>query len=241
MNVGKFPSTDSRYSRRGFLGLGAAAAGGALLTACGGGSSSSGGGNGLKFWDMIWGPDAYTKAAKALTEAYKPSTGHAEVSYQSIPWANFVQTFSSAIASNTGPAVSSGAGYQALQYFDQGAIAPADNLVAELEAEDFLPGTLEPLKYQGSYVGVPWQTDIRVLYYRPSLLERAGADVPTDWDSLKAACVKLRKAGVSGFGMAGGANTTLGSQQVLSMLYNNGGGLYDKDGKPDVSIQQECG
>ncbi|WP_151482012.1 ABC transporter substrate-binding protein [Streptomyces albicerus] len=233
MTVGNFPSTDGRYSRRGFLGLGAAAVGSALLAACGGGSSSGGDGKGLKFWDMIWGPAAYIKAATTLTEAYKPSAGHAEFSYQSIPWANFVQTFSSAIASKTGPAVSSGAGYQALQYFDQGAIAPADDLVAKLKAEDFLPGTLEPLKYQGSYVAVPWQVDIRVLYYRESLLEKAGADVPTDWDSFKAACVKLKKVGASGFGMAGGATTTLGSQQVLSMLYNNGGGMYDKDGRPD--------
>ncbi|MFE9438415.1 ABC transporter substrate-binding protein [Streptomyces sp. NPDC006602] len=222
-----------RYSRRGFMGLAGAALGSTFLAACGSGSSggSGGGGNTVKFWDTPWGPDSYINAAKTLVQDYKPSSGHAKASYQTIPWANFLQTFSSAIASKTGPTASSGAAYQALQYFKQGAIAPADKLVAKMKTQDYLDGIIEPLKYQGSYVAVPWAMDFRVLYYRKSLLEKAGADVPTDWDSLRAACVKLNKIGVSGFGMAGGSG--LASQQVLSLMFNNGGGMFDQDGKPD--------
>jgi len=181
-----------------------------VLSACGEGRGRSGGGGGggpLKFWDQIWGSQAYIQAAKTLTEGYQPASGRPDATYQSIPWANFVQTYSSAIASNTGPAVSSGAGYQALQFFDQGAIAPADNLVSKLQGQDFLEGTIEPLKYQNQYVAVPWQLDIRALYYRKSLLEKAGAEIPTDWDSLKTACAALNKIGVSGFGMCAASST----------------------------------
>ncbi|MEV7391332.1 extracellular solute-binding protein [Streptomyces sp. NPDC091215] len=227
------PSNPARYSRRSVLGLGAAAFGGGLLTACGGSGSAGSGGGTVKFWDMVWGPAAYTTAARKVTQAYQPKTGRAAASYQSIPWANFVQTFSSAIASNTGPAVSTGAGFQAFQFYAQGAIAPADDFVRTMDQSDFIPGVIDALKYQGSYIAVPWATDIRALWYRKSLLEKAGAEVPTDWDTLKQACVKLKKIGASGFGMAGAASTTLGSQQILAMMYNNGGGLYDKSGKPD--------
>src|SRR5437763_1227955 len=115
-------SAPSQYSRRSFLGLGAGVAAGSLLAACGGGSASGGGGK-MSFWDMPWGVAAYTAAAKKLTESYKPASGLPAVSYQEIQWANFTQTFSSAIASNTGPAVSTGGGFQAFQYAAQGAIA----------------------------------------------------------------------------------------------------------------------
>ena len=49
--------------------------------------------------------------------------------------------------------------------------------------EDFLPGIVEAMKTDKGYVAVPWQMDVRSLWYRKSLLEKAGAKVPTDWDS----------------------------------------------------------
>src|SRR5262245_36834967 len=115
-------TSPSGFSRRTLLGFGAALAGGTLLSACGGGSASGGGGAGpLKFWDMPWGQANYTAAAKKLTEAYQPAGSLPGATYQGIQWANFSQTFSSAIASKTGPAVSTGGGFQAFQFADQGA------------------------------------------------------------------------------------------------------------------------
>ena len=231
----------SMGSRRQFLGMvgGAAALAGsaALLSACSQSASTTAPSPGtLKFWDMAWGIKAYGDLGTKITAAYAPAAGLPTATYQSTQWVNYYQTFTSAIASNTGPAVSTGAGYQALQFTQQGAIAPADNLVAKLKksgkADDFLEGTIDALKYKGSYVAVPWQMDIRVLWYRPSLLEKAGAEIPTDWDGVLAAGKALKKIGVSGFGVAGGEN--LGPQQFWSFIINNGGGFFDKDGNLDV-------
>lgn len=54
---------------------------------------------------------------------------------------------SSAIASNTGPALSTDGGFQAFQFDEQGQIAHADN---------FLPGVLDAFKSDKGYVAVPW-------------------------------------------------------------------------------------
>jgi len=227
----------SGYSRRTFLGLGAAFAGGALLSACGGGSASSGGGK-LKFWDMPWGQANFTTAAQKLTQGYQPANGLPAATYQEIQWANFTQTFASAIASRTGPAVSTGGGFQAFQYADQGAIAYADKVIDQFKQDgtydDFLPGQIEAMKTEKGYAAVPWQLDFRVWWCRKSLLDEAGAKVPTTWDELLTACKALAAKGLYGYGTGSGAGNFLGDQGLHLMMINNGGGLFDADGKVDV-------
>jgi multiple sugar transport system substrate-binding protein len=225
-----------KIDRRAFLSLGAALAGGAALSACGGGSAS-GGGN-LKFWDMPWGQANYTAAAKKLTEGYRPANSLPTASYQEIQWANFTQTFSSAVASKTGPAVSTGGGFQAFQFADQGAIAYADNVIEQFRTDgtldDFLPGQVEAMKTAKGYAAVPWQLDFRVWWFRKSLLDQAGVKIPTNWDELLTACRTLASKGLFGYGTGAGAGNNLGSQGLHLMMLNNGGGLFDPDGKVDL-------
>lgn len=227
------------FSRRGFLGLTAAAATVPLLAACGGGSSSSSSGGGaIKFWDMPWATPAYNDAAKKITEAYAPTGSNGKAGYQIIQWNNFYQTFSSAIASKTGPAVSTGGGFQAFQFEQQGQIAYADKVVEALKKngqfDDFLPGVLEPFKSEKGYVAIPWQLDMRVFWYRKSLFDQAGVALPTDWASLLEAGKALKKIGAVGFGTGAGAGNNFGNHSMIMMMVNNGGGVFTKDGQLDV-------
>jgi multiple sugar transport system substrate-binding protein len=235
--------SQTTFSRRSALGMAVAAAAVPVLAACTSSAttttpkaSSQGP---LKFWDMPWGTTTYNSAAEALTNSYKPDQGLPPVQYQTIQWANSYQTFAAAISSKTGPAISTGSGYQAFQFAGQGAIAYADSVVDKMKANglyaDFLPNLVDAMKTKDGYVAVPWQMDCRVLWYRKSLLEQAGASVPTDWDSLMATAKALSKIGVCGFGMAAGTGTSnLGKQAILSMMINNGGGLFDETQKPNA-------
>jgi multiple sugar transport system substrate-binding protein len=208
-----------------------------LLAACGSSSNGGEGGSALKFWDMPWGGDSYLAAEKSLVASYVPANGLPGVSFQQIQWENFYQTFASAVASKTGPAVSSGGGFQAFQFADQGAIAYADEVVAELKKNgmyaDFLPEYIESFKTDKGYVAIPWSIDLRVFWYRKSLLDKAGVAAPTDWDSLRAAGQALKKIGVYGFGTGAGAGNAIGNQSIMSMIINNGGGLFAPDGQPN--------
>jgi multiple sugar transport system substrate-binding protein len=231
--------TSRNFSRRNFLGLAAATSAVPLLAACGGGSASQGGGGGsIKFWDMPWGTTAYNTAAQKLVASYKPASNLPSASYQTIQWTNSYQTFAAAISSNTGPAVSTGSGYQAFQFAAQNAIAYADHALDTMKSNglynDFLPGLIEHMKTPGGYVAVPWALDVRVMWYRKSLLQKAGVDVPTDWASFLAAGKALAKIGVSGFGAAAGPQANLGEEQILSMMINNGGGLFDEQQQPNA-------
>jgi multiple sugar transport system substrate-binding protein len=200
-------------------------------------SSSSSGGE-LKFWNMPWGNTAFNQLDKQITQAYKPKDGMPKATYQEIQWANFLQTFSSAVSSNTGPAVSSGGGTQAFMFAHQGFIHYADNVIHSWKSNglynDFLPGLLNTMKTKQGYAAVPYNLDMRVLWYSPSLFEKAGATVPTDWQSFLNACAALKKIGVYGFGVAAGAGAYTGGHVITSFMINNGGGIFNKEQQPNL-------
>ncbi|MEZ0494526.1 ABC transporter substrate-binding protein [Kineococcus sp. TBRC 1896] len=232
------PRTDHRpgLRRRDVFGL-AAAASVPVLSACSSSSSEAGSTEDLTFWDMPWGGTQYTRTAEDLVNSYPAPSGLAGAQYQGLQWANYYQTFSSAIASDTGPAVSSGGGFQAFQFAQQGAIHYADDLIGTLREngtyDDFLPGTMDAMQTGSGYAAVPWQIDIRVLTVRRSLLEEAGTEVPTDWASFLEAGRALQRIGVAGYGTATGAGANIGSQGVVSFMINNGGGFFNEQGEPD--------
>ncbi|MBW0000294.1 MAG: sugar ABC transporter substrate-binding protein [Verrucomicrobia bacterium] len=191
----------------------------------------------LQFWDMIWGPAEYIDTGKALVAQFNQEHPDITVTYRSIPWSNWYQTFLTAIGSGTAPDLSTGAGYQAVQLYDQGAILPIDDLISAWQANgklnDFLPKTVDTLRYDNHYVALPWAIDIRVWYYRKDLLEQAHIQPPSNWQEFKSAAQALTndKAGQYGFVACG---DTLGSQWVYTLMLNNGGGLFTPDRKPDL-------
>ena len=221
-------------SRRGLLaGTGGIAVLAALAACAPAGGASSGP---VKFWNMPWGNTEFSPLDKEITLGYSPADGLPQAAYQAVQWANFTTTFASAVASNTGPAVSSGSGTQAFQFAEQNHIALADDLLESWKAsglyDDFLPGVLDTMKTSRGHVAVPYNLDMRALWYRKSLLEKAGVEPPTDWQSHLDVCEALKKAGMFGFGIAAGAQSN-GSQVVVGLMINNGGGLFDENQKPN--------
>ncbi|MGN6127847.1 MAG: ABC transporter substrate-binding protein [Humibacter sp.] len=227
----------SAFSRRTFLSVAGAGLATAALAACSSGGGSGSSGSPLKFWNMPWGGTAFNPLDKKITLAYKPEKGLPSATYQEIQWSNFNQTFASAIASNTGPAVSSGGGTQAFKFATEDKIAYADNLIDSWKSnglyDDFLPGTLDAMKTDKGYVAIPYNLDMRVLWYNKALLEKAGTQAPTDWQSYLDASAALKKIGVYGFSLSSASSNGNSFQTLTGVLINNGGGLFDEEQKPN--------
>ena len=237
------PNPRPALSRRGFLGFAGAAgiATAGVLTGCNRAAStggSSGGEKPLKFWNMPWGNTQFTTLDKKITTSYKPASGLNPASYQTIQWANFTQTFASAVASNTGPAVSSGGGTQAFQFEAQGKIAYADDLLNSWKSnglyDDFLPGLIDTMKIDKGYAAIPYNLDMRVLWYNTKLLDQAGVEPPKTWDDFDKVCAALKKKGIYGYGTMAGAGAYTGSHTLVSWMINNGGGLFNAGHEPEM-------
>ena len=85
------------------------------------------------------------------------------------------------------------------------AILPIDDVISELKADgkldDFLPNTVDILKYKDHYVALPWAIDIRVWYYRKDLLEQAHVQPPGTWQELKTAAQTLTNSKADQYGL----------------------------------------
>ena len=190
----------------------------------------------LEFWDMVWGPPEYIDMGTMLVEEFNEAHPEIQVEYRSTPWANWYQTFATAIGAGTAPDISTGAGYQAVQFYEQGAIATLDDFIAELGVDgtidDFLPGTIERMRYDGHYVALPWAIDIRIPYYRKDILEEVGVEPPTNWEEFAAVAAAVTSDDRYGFVTAGAENNA--SHVMYFLILNNGGGLFTADGEPNL-------
>jgi multiple sugar transport system substrate-binding protein len=233
-------------SRRNFLkGAAAIGLGVPLLAACampvtpttgeGGTAAPSAEVTTIEFWDMVWGPPEYVDTGNSLVEQFNTEHPDIQATYQSTPWTNWYQTFLTAIGSGTAPDASTGAGYQAVQFYDQGAVVPVDHIIddwrAENETEDFLPGTIDRLQYDGHFMAIPWQIDIRVPWIRTDFLEETGLPMPTNWTELDAVLEAMTTG--DRYGIVG-ANDTGGSHYLFMLMFNNDGGLFTPDRQLDV-------
>lgn len=113
----------------------------------------------------------------------------------------------SRIQSNNLPGAAQIKGPQIQQWCTTGLTMNIDSVARKGNWDQILPKAVSKyMKCDGHYVAVPFnihRTDW--LWINKSALDKAGAKMPTDWDSLVAALKKLKQAGVTP--IAGGGNT----------------------------------
>ncbi len=195
----------------------------------------------LMFWDMVWGPPEYVETAERLVEEFNEENSSITVTYQSIPWEGFYETFTTAVASGTAPDVSTGAGYQPFQFAVMDEILYLDSITDEWKAEGkleelFFPGSVDSLKYDGKQVGIPWLTGNWGIFYRKDMLEKAGVEPPRNWDEFYEAVKKLRKGDEYGFVYP--SLGPVGDWCFAYFLFNNGGRIFNIDKEPDFANER---
>jgi multiple sugar transport system substrate-binding protein len=237
-------------SRRDFIKYSAGAVGATsvsgFLAACsaggfgGGSSSGSSGGGGtvtLNFWDMAWGGNSYFDVGKQLVTEFNSSHKGINVVYRGTPWANWYQTFTTALGSGTQPDISTGASFMGAQFYSTHNVLALDDVLSEVKKNgqynDYLPNVFAPMQYQGHTITWPWAIDIRIPFYRKDFFQQAGVQIPTTWDEWRAVAKKLTGNGKYGLIESGADNIT---EHVLeALMINNGGGLFGADGKLDFA------
>jgi multiple sugar transport system substrate-binding protein len=98
---------------------------------------------------------------------------------------------------------------------------------------EFLDATIEANTYEGKVWGVPWFTDVGMLYYRNDLLEQSGfPGPPQTWDELKQVAQKVKEdTGIQHGYVFQGAQYEGGVCNGLEFIWTHGGDVLDSNGR----------
>ena len=200
----------------------------ALTAACGGntGRPSGGGGEGggakatLSQWYHQYGEAGTKEAALKYAKAYTD----ANVSVQWTP-GDYGSKLSAGLLSNKGPDVFESQLNIGMVKGNQ--VVPLDDIIADVK-DDFQPGDLATNTVDGKIYGIRMIVDPQVIYYKKSLLDKAGIKPPETVDDLIAAAKELTTNKVKGIFVGNDGGLAMGGPA----LWSSGGSYLTEDNKP---------
>ncbi|HML21965.1 MAG TPA: extracellular solute-binding protein [Aggregatilinea sp.] len=186
----------------------------------------------LTLWHME-GTTNRIERIQTLLDEFNASQSEIEVTQEPQNWGEIYTKAPAAIAAGNAPDM-----LFAIPDFtpilkDLGAVQPVEDFVAELDAEHpFYPAMVEQYTYDDHTWAVPLYNMAQNMWYRKSVLEAAGIEVPTTWDEWLAAAEALTTDEQYGVGLPAAKN--LYTDQVVydfmigagaSEIYNDDGSL----------------
>ncbi|MEU4687119.1 ABC transporter substrate-binding protein [Streptomyces xinghaiensis] len=187
------PAISSReWDRRDVLRAAGGIAALGALTACGSDTGRGGGGSGrpLKQMYHAYGEPGTQQAAQKFAKAYQD----ADVSVQWIP-GEYEKKLFTALLSSDGPDVFEF--HPQIHMAHERQIVPLDDILEGVK-DDFNEADIASHTIDGKVYGVRMIDDPQFLYYRKSLLEKAGIEPPDTLDALIEAAEKLTTDKVKG-------------------------------------------
>lgn len=150
------------------------------LAACGSGSGSGGSGDGTLVWDMWSGSQSDTDALNETLEIVKKENPDVDVRLQTAPWNDYFTKLTTNMSSGNLACITSMNGQRLSTYADAfEPLTDADLETAGLSKDDFAPGALDIMTYDGKLLGVPYDVATMLVYYNKDLIDAAGAPEPT--------------------------------------------------------------
>jgi multiple sugar transport system substrate-binding protein len=119
-----------------------------------------------------------------------------------------------------------------------GWISDLSDRFPESKQQQFLPGSVEAITFNGKPYGMPWFTDTGLLYYRKDLLKKSGFNgPPKTWDELKQMTRKVRRDSDVKFGFVfQGAKSEAGVCDGCEFIWGHGGNVLDPSDPTKVLV-----
>ncbi|MCK2031105.1 sugar ABC transporter substrate-binding protein [Microbacterium galbinum] len=229
-----FHTTSRR--RATMLGIALVTSGALLLTGCGRSGDSGGGdaGASTKVDDEpatgtleIWTQGADGAELPQMFEEFTKDNPDVEINMTQIPEAEFASKMTAAITAGTVPdLIYAFTETQSSLISTGGFDAVPEGLV---DPDDFFEVIWDNSVYDDVAYGVPWYAYADMVIYRTDLAEAAGAEAPTDWDSLRTFGEDLKASGVEWPLALYAAYDSYTARQLLTFAKQNGGGFISDD------------
>jgi multiple sugar transport system substrate-binding protein len=200
------------------------------LASCGfGGSSGDSGGDagGSTTIDLL--VPSYSDGTKANWETvitgFEKANPDIDVKLEVQSWDNLEKTVTTKIQGGEAPDIYNGGPFAG--FVGDELLYPVKDVVSDDTYSDFQESFLKNAEVDGTAYALPLIASARALFVNNALLEQAGVEAPTDWDSLLDAATKVGAlgGGVAGYGMPLGSEEAQAEAAVW--LWGGGGSFGD--------------
>ncbi|HKC98834.1 MAG TPA: extracellular solute-binding protein [Methylomirabilota bacterium] len=157
-----------------------------------------------------------------------------ELAIQTYTFDDMWTKFTAAIESKTLPDIAELDAVGPARLANLGRLADVSDVVgaATKELGAILPNADGAVKFGGKYYAVPHYAIPLVLFYRPDILTKVGAEPPDTWEDIQKVSEKVKKAGVQDYPNGFPWNRTGdGYDPAMSLLWSYGAAWVDKGGK----------
>lgn len=158
-----------------------------------------------------------------LVKDFNASQEETEIKVRYIPDEDFKKQLALAMAEGTMPdiALVDSSDFQFLHHMQ-----PFAELTGQIpELENYLPQALSACTVDGKIYGQPFGVNCTGMFYNKKLLEKAGCQVPTDWEEFRETAGKTSTKGVSGFAITA-LPTEESMYEFLPLLWSMGGDVH---------------
>ncbi|RPJ39204.1 MAG: extracellular solute-binding protein, partial [Planctomycetaceae bacterium] len=184
----------------------------------------------ITFWHMEQ-PAYRVERFQMLIDEFNAANPDIEVAQEPQSWNDIYTKAPAAVAAGNAPEI-----LFAIPDFtpilkDLGTVQPVEDFVAELDAaHKYYPAAIAQYTYDDHTWAVPMWNMVHSLWYRKSVFEEAGVQVPTTWDEWLAATETLTTEDQYGIGLP--ANKQLYTDQTVYDFMINAGAdeIYNSDG-----------
>ena len=157
-----------------------------------------------------------------------------ELAIQTYTFDDMWTKFTAAIESKTLPDIAELDAVGPARLANLGRLADVSDVVAAATKElgPILANADGAVKFGGKYYAVPHYAIPLVLFYRPDILAKVGAEPPDTWEDIQRVSEKVKKAGAQEFPNGFPWNRTGdGYDPAMSLLWSYGAAWVDKSGK----------
>lgn len=173
----------------------------------------------LALWHY-WDIPKNQRHLEELVEQFNASQEEVEIKVRYIPDEDFKKQLALSMAEGTMPdiALVDSSDFQFLHHMQP--FAELTGLIPELE--NYLPQALSACTVDGKIYGQPFGVNCTGLFYNKELLEKAGCQVPANWEEFRETARKTSGEGVSGFAITA-LPTEESMYEFLPLLWSMGG------------------
>ena len=190
----------------------------------------------LTFWTVRLNTPELSAALRGIIQQFEAEHPNIRITHEPVSGNLVYPKFLTAIRGQTMPDIAEAYSYHPLQFAAVNQMEPMDDIIAEWQANGQLANIFNEFAYRkfywrDHYWGVPYNLDIRAIYYRKDLLEAKGIAPPTNWDQFQAAAIACHdpRNGVSGLVFPAG-DFHITQHFYMSFMFQAGGSILDREG-----------